>query len=139
MYKLFASLLFIIIGLSGLGQSNLNRYAFKDYQNVKVIDNGDSLINAWSGGMNYSQFNTFDLNNDNDDDLLIFDRTGNRLMPFLVDINNGTKRYKFAPQYVDSFPKIIGWMLLVDYDCDGRKDLFCSVSGGIGVYQNNVY
>lgn len=119
-----------------MAQTDLNRYAFETYQGVEVIENGDSLINAWSGGMNYTQFNTFDLNNDNEEDLLIFDRTGDRLMPFLVDVNNGTKRYKFAPQYVDSFPNIRSWMVLVDYDCDGRKDLFCSVSGGIGVYQN---
>ena len=130
-------LFLIFVSLSGLGQTGLNRYAFKDYLDVTVMENGDSLINAWSGGMNFTQFNTFDLNNDNNDDLLIFDRTGNRLMPFLVDINNGNKRYKFAPQYVDSFPKITGWMLLVDYDCDGTKDLFCSVSGGIGVYHND--
>lgn len=137
MYKFLGLFIVVSMGLSGQNQSDLNRYAFKDYQNVKVIENGDSLINAWSGGMNYTQFNTFDLNNDNNDDLLIFDRTGNRLMPFLVDINNGNKRYKFAPQYVDSFPRITDWMLLVDYDCDGNKDLFCSVSGGIGVYKNH--
>ena len=136
MYKLFSTLFLISIGLIGQSQTDLNRYAFKDYQKVKVIENGDSLINAWSGGMNFTQFNTFDLNNDNLEDLLIFDRTGNRLMPFLVELNNGNKRYKFAPEYVDSFPTIKNWMLLVDYDCDGRKDLFCAVSGGIGVYQN---
>lgn len=137
MYKVVVTVLLFSIGLFSQGQSDLNRYAFKDYQNVRVIENGDSLINAWSGGMNYTQFNTLDLNNDTNDDLIIFDRTGNRLMPFLIDINNGNKRYKFAPQYIDSFPKITGWMLLVDYDCDGTKDLFCSVSGGIGVYHND--
>ena len=125
-----------LVALPSLIFAQTNRYAFEDYNKVKVIANGDSLINAWAGGMNYTQFNTFDLNSDNTDDLLIFDRTGNRLLPFLVETNNGNKRYKFAPQYIDSFPKMVNWMLLVDYNCDGKKDIFTSSPGGIGVYKN---
>ncbi len=128
----------ILVAIPGLifAQTSFNRYSFKDYNKVKVMVNGDSLINAWAGGMNWTQFNTFDLNNDNIDDLLIFDKAGNRLMPFLVETNNGNKRYKFAPHYIDSFPTIEHWMLLIDYNCDGRKDLFTSSPGGIGVYKN---
>ena len=136
MKSLIRSLLLVALPGFIFAQTNVNRYAFEDYNKVKVIANGDSLINAWAGGMNWTQFNTFDLNHDNIDDLLIFDRAGNRLMPFLVETNNGNKRYKFAPQYIDSFPTIKYWMLLIDYNCDGRKDLFTSSPGGIGVYKN---
>jgi hypothetical protein len=136
MHKFFISLL-VFTSLAGFSQSDLNRYAFHDYQKVKVMENGDSLINAWAGGMNNTQFNTIELNNDNQEDLIIFDRIGNRMMPFVVETNNGNKRYKYAPGYVDSFPRINNWMLLVDYNCDGNKDIFCAVSGGIGVYKNN--
>ena len=27
-------------------------------------------------------------------------------------------------------------MLLVDYNCDGKKDLFVKVNSGVGVYEN---
>ena len=116
--------------------AQVNRYNFDQVNNIKVFENGDSLINAWAGGMNYMQFVKFDLNGDTDEDLLAFDRTGNRLMPFLVETNNGSKRYKYAPTYVDSFPEINHWLVMVDYNCDGRKDLFTTAIGGIGVYKN---
>jgi len=116
--------------------AQVNRYNFDQVNNIKVIENGDSLINAWAGGMNFMQFVSFDLNGDSDEDLLAFDRTGDRLMPFLVKSNGGSKRFKYAPNYVDSFPEIKNWIVMVDYDCDGLKDLFTSAIGGIGVYKN---
>jgi len=117
--------------------AQVNRFDFDQVNNVRVIENGDSLINAWAGGMNFMQFLSIDLNSDSEEDLLAFDRTGNRLMPFVVKTNSGSKRYKYAPEFIDSFPEITNWIILEDYDCDGFKDLFTSVNGNIGVYKND--
>jgi hypothetical protein len=102
----------------------------------KIIENGDSLKNAWAGGLNAPQFNTIDLNLDNQPDLVVFDRNGNRIIPFLSVTVNGTQRYRYAPEYRKAFPKITNWMLLRDFDCDGKQDIFCFAPSGVGVYKN---
>ena len=113
------------------------RFGFEPSTAYKIIKGGDTLSLAWSGGLNEPQFSTIDLNGDGNEDLVTFDRTGNRLLTFLQVSVNGTPEYRYAPEYRDSFPPDIEyWMLLVDYNCDGKKDIFCDAVGGIGVYEN---
>jgi len=102
----------------------------------KIIENGDSLKNAWAGGLNLPQFGTIDLNLDNQPDLVVFDRSGSRIIPFLRINVNGSLRYRYAPEYRKAFPEIVNWMLLRDFDCDGKQDIFCYAPSGIGVYKN---
>ncbi len=97
-----------------------------------------SLRFAWAGGLNEPQFGAVDLNNDGIKDLVAFDRQGNRLLCF---INNGTPGeidYSYAPQYVSLFPKLYHWAKFVDYDNDGKTDIFTYSPGwaGIIVYRN---
>ena len=41
------------------------------------------------------------------------------------------RRWRYAPEYENLFPAdLYSWVLLRDYDCDGRPDLFTSVYGG---------
>ena len=128
---ILALLLFTTVGL--IAQ---NRFGFEYTGIYKLIENGDSLRLAWAGGLNQPQFNTVDINLDGTEDLVIFDRTGNRILPFLRVSVNGQERYRYAPKYRKNFPAIAYWMILKDYDCDGKKDLFCSVNAGVGVYKN---
>ncbi len=102
-------------------------------QNVPVIINDDTLKMPWAGGLNAAQFNTIDLNRDGLDDLALFDRMANRVITFLrVD-----QAYVYAPEYESLFPAVTsGFMLLCDYDCDGRKDLFTKDLLGIKVFRN---
>lgn len=116
---------------------NQNRFNFEQVNNLRVYENGDSLINAWAGGINFVQVNMMDMDGDQIEDLVLFDRSGNRIIPFLVKNNNGTKRFKYAPEYIEKFPTIESWMVLADYNCDGRKDLFVSTRNGIGLYRND--
>lgn len=103
---------------------------------VPVKENGVFLENPWAGGLNYVQVNRMDLDQDGREDLLLFDRSGDRLLTFLDQNSSGAPDYRYAPQFVDSFPEIVHWMLLVDYNCDGKKDLFVKVNSGVGVYEN---
>ena len=41
----------------------------------------------WAGGLNAAHHNTMDLNDDGKDDLVIFDRTADKVITFLNDNN----------------------------------------------------
>ncbi len=131
--KRFIFCLGILFALSANAQ---NKFGFEATNQYLVIVNGDSLPLAWAGGFNQPQFSTIDLNGDGFEDLLAFDRSGNRIIPFLNILVNGSRKYRYAQEYVKHFPEIKEWMLLRDYNCDGKKDIFCFVPGGVGVYEN---
>ena len=49
-------------------------------------------------------------------------------------LQNG--EYVYQPQYAKYFPPIRGFMQLIDFDGDGREDLFTYKNAGIQVYRN---
>lgn len=120
--------LFLIQPIFLLSQVNFTRDT-----SVIVIENSTQLSNAWNGGINSSQFSEIDLNLDGIKDLIVFDRCGNKLSPYINDNGN----FVFSPQYRNSFPKIKSWILLEDYNCDGKNDIFTYSTAGIAVYLNN--
>ncbi len=101
------------------------------------IDNHE-LKYPWSGGMDACQFAALDLNMDGVDDLVVFDRRGNRWMCFLNDGVTGQISYTWAPQYVRYFPAVSDWVVFADYNGDGKPDLFTYSPGwaGIRVFKN---
>ena len=99
------------------------------------VDN-QALINPWGGGINTAQISTIDLNLDGRDDLVVFDKTLGRLSTYLAEDRNNTTLYVHAPEYELAFPQFIGWVLLRDYNQDGKKDIFAHTNFGIKVYQN---
>ncbi len=113
------------------------QYSFSRWNSIPVIINGDTIKYPWAGGFNNPQFSDIDLNGDGIMDLLVFDRSGNRVIPF---INGGTPNqvdYKYAPEYQSKFPDLYSWALLVDYNNDGKKDIYTSTEKkGIKVYRN---
>ncbi len=107
--------------------------------------NGVTLRNPLAGGLNSPQFSEVDLNNDGQQDLLVFDRVGDKLLTFLQEGAPGESDYVFAPEYIQQFPAIENWVLLRDYDGDGIQDIFAysdqQVDGVMvykGYYDNNV-
>lgn len=110
---------------------------FKRVDSVAVKINNKQLLFPWAGGLNFCQFSTIDLNQDGIKDLFVFDKTGFKISTY---INNGTPGevdYVFAPEYKDKFPPLEEWGLLVDYNCDGKEDIFAHANGGIAVYRND--
>jgi hypothetical protein len=101
---------------------------------VRNADN-TQLTMPWAGGLDAAQYNTLDLNLDDKDDLVIFDRMANKVITFI----NQNDHYIHAPHYEALFPTdISGFMLLRDFNCDGRKDLVTSNVLGIIVYLNTT-
>ena len=121
---LIVSFLFIKISVS---QINFTRDT-----SIKVYENLTKLNNAWNGGVNSAQFSEIDLNLDGTKDIIIFDRCGDKLSPYL-NINGN---YVFSPQFRNVFPKLKSWVLLADFNCDGKNDIFTYNNAGIAVYTN---
>ncbi|MCS6981414.1 MAG: VCBS repeat-containing protein [Flavobacteriales bacterium] len=83
------------------------------------------------------QIHRMDLNNDGRKDLITFDRSGNRILPFLNLGGPGQLIYQPAPEYREVFPDSLhAWIFLEDYNGDGKEDLFSYHLGGASVYKN---
>lgn len=110
---------------------------FKRNDSIVVLNNiGDTLKNPWVGGFNSVQFSEIDVNIDGFKDLFVFDRTGFRVSVFINKGTPNTVTYKHAPEYSKLFPYLRDWVLLRDYNCDGKMDIFTYSSGGMAVYKN---
>lgn len=119
---------FSILTLTSLAQVQ-----FEFDQSITVRQNGEALTRAFEGGLNSAQFQTMDLNGDDVPDLVVFHRISRSLSTYL-NIDN---RWVFRPEYQTQFPEdVVNWLILKDYDCDGKKDLFTSTALGIKVYRN---
>lgn len=96
--------------------------------------------NPWAGGLNACQFGRMDLDGDGRKDLLAFDRHGDRLLCFLNRGDKGVIDYQLTHEYDSCFPNLSGWVIFVDYNGDGKEDLFTYSKGwaGIKVYKNTT-
>lgn len=111
------------------------QFTYSVDQSIPVEVNGKNLAMPWAGGLNAAQINTMDLNGDNKPDLVIFERTINKVVTFL----NQNNQYIYAPDYEPLFPKEVDqWMLLRDFNCDGKKDIFTSDPFGMVAFVNTT-
>ncbi len=127
MNRLLTLTFFSIFTTYSFAQISVNRDT-----SVDVYESNTKYKSPWVGGMNSVQFNEIDLNLDGVNDLITFDRSGNKLNTFIKKNN----KYIFAPKFRKNFPKIKDWCLTADYNCDGKLDLFTYSTGGIAVYLN---
>jgi hypothetical protein len=134
----FTSFLLLILSLIAVSKSFSQKAWFKIDTLTSVTSKGAKLLNPWAGGLNASQFLKMHLNNDDEEDLVVYDRTNSKITTFLVGpdpLNAGKKTFVHAPYYESLFPKADNWMILADYDGDGNKDLFTSTSLGITAFR----
>ncbi len=104
-------------------------------QSIPVEIDGRSIPMAWAGGLNSVQINTMDFDGDGKQDIVAFDRAADKLLPFRKTATG----YEYAPDYEAYFPEAVSqWILLRDFNCDGRKDLFTSDPFGITVFVNTT-
>lgn len=132
MCRLLVLLLMIMLTIppfSGKAQFN-----YTIDQSIPVVGSNKVVLrNPWAGGLNATQFNTMDLDGDAKDDLVLFDRMANRIITFL----NVKDKWTYAPEYEAEFPAdVTNWILLKDFNCDGKKDIFTGDPFGAKVYQN---
>jgi hypothetical protein len=103
-------------------------------QSISVANQKDTALDlAWAGGLNSTQYNTMDLNRDGKDDLVLYDRMAKKVITFLQENNH----WRYAPEFEYFFPTgITNWLLLRDFNCDGKKDIFTGDALGIKVFLN---
>jgi hypothetical protein len=69
------------------------QFTYKLDQSIVVEADGKTLTLPWAGGLNSVQVNTMDLNDDDNQDLVLFDRTTNKILTFL----NESKPIRLCP------------------------------------------
>ncbi len=126
----------IVFSLLAVCFQSTAQQAFYQAQDLTITKNGSDLVNPWAGGANVPQLSAIDLNNDEVLDLIIFDKNGDQINCFINKGTPGTVDYHYAPEYNEKFPELKGWVLLRDYNCDGKMDIFTSNNGAIRVYIN---
>lgn len=117
--------------------SVFGQFGFQRSNIIELIEDGDAQLYPWAGGMDYCQFSNIDLDFDGVQDLFVFDRTCNQVLTFLQKGGVGEIDFEYAPEYEIDFPADLhDWALLVDYNCDGKPDIFTYALGGARVFIN---
>ncbi|MFN8308801.1 MAG: T9SS type A sorting domain-containing protein [Chitinophagales bacterium] len=122
-------LLLLLLPLSVFGQKFF-------VNSIPVTKGGDTLRNAWTGGMNAPIFSSIDWNGDGIQDLVAYDKFGWRPIPFLNNGSGTSMPYTFAPEYTRFMPPLRDWMLFRDFNGDGVADIFSlETNNSIGCYK----
>jgi len=141
--KPFAMKNLILISFMMVFTMSVIAQPYKPYINIPVTQNNKVLVNPWTGGVDSPILQQIDLNGDGIKDLFIFEKTQSAgFHRWTTYLNYGTPNqvdYHYAPEYQEKFPKDLhDWVLLVDFDCDGKEDIMTyNYNGGFTVYRND--
>lgn len=127
MYKIL-----LLVFLSFIFGANAQE-VFEFEKNLNLQIDGKRVSTPFSGGINSAQIQFIDLTNDGIEEWVIWDINARQLQVFEKKEDKFTHR----PELSYSFPSdISGFLVLADYDRDGKKDLFTSTPLGIKAYRN---
>lgn len=129
--------LLTLFTFNAFGQLYFNRY-----DSIQVSEEGGLLEIPWAGGLNHPQFSNMDFNADGRNDLLIFDKSGDKLICLTMNESNELEaapqyRQMFTNQHLPNRDRLHDWVLLRDFNADGKNDIFTYSNGGLAVYRND--
>lgn len=135
--RVFLFVFFVLLTTQSFAQLFFNRH-----DSVQVTEENGTLDFPWAGGLNHPQISNIDFNSDGTNDLLVFDKSGDKLVCLTMNSQN---QLEIAPQYRDMFTNqhgtvnrsLHGWVLLRDFNDDGKSDIFTYSNGGLAVYRND--
>jgi hypothetical protein len=138
------ALLLLAVGI--IGDTPLARAqgeGFQRWDTVQVANiSGEPMANPWSGGLTAPQMSMADLNGDGLLDLFVFDRSGNRILPFQAcppEEAGAPPLYFHRPDWRPRFPDAIrNWAMLRDANCDGTADLFVNSQSGVRIWYGSA-
>ncbi|MBQ9435745.1 MAG: VCBS repeat-containing protein [Bacteroidales bacterium] len=122
----------LLILLCPFAEAQTYDFGFQRDLSVPVVQQGRRLAYPWAGGMNSVHMSEIDLNGDGKKDLFVFEKNGNRILTFL----HTDSGYRIDPAYAAFFPTLHDWVILKDYNHDGKEDIFTYGMAGISVFQN---
>ncbi|MEI7663742.1 MAG: VCBS repeat-containing protein, partial [Bacteroidota bacterium] len=125
-----------VIACAGFGYPQGSQSNAGLHKQVPLSSSRLPLKFPWAGGLNSCQFCAIDLNLDGINDLLVFDRHGNRRLTFINHGTSNTIDYTFEPGFSAGLPDLHDWVITADYNRDGRMDIFTYGMGGVRVYEN---
>lgn len=133
--------LFFLVFLS-FGQTGFAQLFFNRFDSVPVTQENGLLSIPWAGGLNHAQFSNIDFDMDGIDDLLVFDKSGDKLICLRMNSDN---QFEIVPHYREMFTnqhssfrdRLHDWIILRDFNADGKEDIFTYSNGGFAVYRND--
>lgn len=127
MRKIYLVFLFLL----SIGVKAQENYSLKNDLSIDL--SGEILTAPFAGGINSAQIQTIDLTGDGTEEWVIWDINSRQLQVF----EKSGDTFRHLPDLSYLFPSdISGFLKLVDYDGDGKKDLFTATALGIKAYKN---
>ena len=121
-------LIFLLIASPAFTQA-----IFEWDQGKSVRENGQVIPIGFSQGINSAQIQTIDLTGDGVEEWVVWDINSRQLQVFEKKGEN----FSLRPELSYFFPaEISGFLVLADFDRDGKKDLFTSTPLGIRAFRN---
>lgn len=120
---------FFLLGIFPLSAQDI--YSLNEYPAVEI----ESVIRSspFTGGINSAQIQTIDLTGDGIEEWITWDINTGQVLVFRKE----NEVFTHLPELSYFFPEdIAGFLILKDYDGDGKKDLFTATPLGIKVYKN---
>ncbi|WP_339874609.1 FG-GAP-like repeat-containing protein [uncultured Algoriphagus sp.] len=106
---------------------------FRIDKQAEVEVNDVLLTSPFTGGINSAQIETIDLTGDGIEEWVTWDINSRQLLVFRKE----GEKFFHLPELTYAFPtNISGFLILADFDGDGKKDLFTSTAFGIKAYKN---
>lgn len=125
----YLSILFFFLVIFSLKAQQV----FEFDQDTPLFMDDKTVSMPFAVGINAAQIQEMDTNGDGIEELVVWDINSRRLLVFEVDGDE----FQFLPQMSYYFPADInGFLVLEDYNGDGKKDLFTSSPFGIKAYRN---
>ena len=121
-------LIFLLLASPAFAQA-----IFEWDQSKSVRIDGQDIPVGFSQGINSAQIQTMDLTGDGTEEWVVWDINSRQLQVF----EKSGESFSLRPELSYFFPAdISGFLVLADYDRDGKKDLFTSTPLGIRAFRN---
>jgi hypothetical protein len=102
-------------------------------QNLNIKVQGKDIPMPFAVGINAAQIQEMDTNGDGKEEIVIWDINSRRILVF----ESTQDGFRYLPEMAYYFPNDVnGFLVLADFDGDGKKDLFTSSPFGIKAYRN---
>lgn len=126
-------ILFILILLLLFSFNSFSQWEYQSFDDIPLSGQDAEKLFPWAGGLNGVQYSQVDLDSDGQLDIVAFDRSSGRKMCFLRRGNG----YEYSLVYEAYLPQqITNFLIMKDYDQDGKNDIFTAGNLGITVFKN---